>query len=79
MEHSAVLAGHLERSGGGWLYRDAAGLDRALGELLASPGERRRRGLAGRAYVAEGYTWERTVANYAEFLERMCALAAETR
>jgi glycosyltransferase involved in cell wall biosynthesis len=79
MEHSAVLAGHLERSGGGWLYGDAAGLDRALGELLASPGERRRRGLAGRAYVAEGYTWERTVANYAEFLERMCALAAETR
>jgi glycosyltransferase involved in cell wall biosynthesis len=79
MEHSAVLAGHLQRSGGGWLYRDAAGLDRALGELLASPGERRRRGLAGRAYVAERYTWERTVASYAEFLERMCALAAETR
>jgi glycosyltransferase involved in cell wall biosynthesis len=79
MEHSAVLAGHLERSGGGWLYRDAAGLDRALGELLASPGERRRRGLAGRAYVEEHYTWERTVERYADFLERMCARAAESR
>jgi glycosyltransferase involved in cell wall biosynthesis len=79
LDESRVLSGHLERSGGGWLYRDAAGFDRALGELLASPEERRRRGLAGRAYVAERYTWERTVAVYGEFLERICALAAETR
>jgi len=72
---SAVLAGHLERSGGGWLYVDAAGFDRALDEALASPDERRRRGLAGRGYVAERYTWERTIETYAAFLERICALA----
>jgi len=79
LQESAVLTGHLGRSGGGWLYRDASGFERALDELLASPGERRRRGLAGRAYVAERYTWERALAGYAGFIERMCLLAAETR
>lgn len=75
---SEVLAGHLERGGGGWSYRDAADFDRALDEALASAPERRRRGLAGRAYVAERYTWERTVGTYAAFLERICSLAERT-
>lgn len=76
---SAVLAGHLERSGGGWTYRSAADLGRALELALSDPGERRRRGLAGRSYVAAHYTWERTVTTYTKFLEQMCALVAETR
>lgn len=72
---SAVLAGHLARSGGGWVYRDETQFGGALAQLLADPDERRRRGLDGRAYVAANYTWERTVATYSTFLERMCALA----
>lgn len=76
---SEVLAGHLGRSGGGWLYRDEAGFGRALDEALANPGERRRRGLAGRGYVAAAYTWERTVDTYADFLLRMCELAGSGR
>ncbi len=74
---SAVLRGHLERSGGGWAYRDAAGFGRALDQALTDPDERRRRGLAGRSYVAGRYTWERTVTSYSEFLERMCSLAGQ--
>lgn len=72
---SEVLAGHLARSGGGWLYRDEAGFGAALDEALREPRERRRRGLSGREYVAAHYTWERTTATYAAFLERMCGLA----
>lgn len=74
---SAVLRGHLERSGGGWAYLDAAGFGRALDQALAAPDERQRRGAAGRAYVAERYTWERTVASYSGFLERICSLAGQ--
>ncbi len=72
---SPVLAGHLERSGGGWPY-GAGELGRVVGMLRGDPEERRRRGLAGRSYVAERYTWERTVETYAAFLERMGALVA---
>lgn len=76
---TAVLAGHLERSGGGWDYRDADGFARVLTEALSSPEERRRRGAAGRSYVAEHYSWERTIAVYGEFLDRIGELCERTR
>lgn len=76
---SAVLAGHLRRCGGGWAYRDDADLGRALAEAAADPAGRRQRGALGRAYVAEHYTWERTVAVYADFIEQSCARVREPR
>lgn len=75
----AVLRGHLERGGGGWLYRDTTQFARAIAELRTNRDERRRRGLAGRDYVAANYTWEKTVAVYSAFLERICRLVEEAR
>ena len=54
-----VTQGQTKRSGAGWLYRDELSFGVALAELLSSPEEARRRGEAGRAFIAEGYTWDR--------------------
>ena len=76
---SAVLAGHLARGGGGWSYADAAGFATAVDALLADPAEAAQRGRAGRAYVAERYTWERTLAAYGSFIERTIAIAEQAQ
>jgi glycosyltransferase involved in cell wall biosynthesis len=50
----AVLAGHLERSGGGWMIDDYEEFAAAL-LALDQAGERERRGDLGRRYVQEHY------------------------
>jgi len=52
--------------------RDAEGLARAIGDLLADPEARRRLGAAGRARISEEYTTERMI-------ERTCAVYDEAR
>ncbi len=69
---SAVLRGHVERSGGGLLYDGtgpgfAAGLD----ALLADDGLRKALGERGRAYVEARYRWPTITRRYLDFLSRV--------
>lgn len=54
-----VTRGQTLRSGAGRLYQDERSFGVALSELLASPDEARQRADAGRAFIADGYTWDR--------------------
>ena len=53
-----VLEGQCRRSGGGLYYRDLAEFSTMLKLLLARPDLRHDLGAAGRAYVAQEYSWK---------------------
>ncbi len=55
---SPVLAGHLERSGGGLGFANAEQLVARAAELIESPGSARAMGERGRAYVRATYRWD---------------------
>ena len=67
-----VTRGQTLRSGAGKLFDDEPSFGAALAELLASPDEARRCAEAGRAFIAEGYTWPR-------WTDAMIALAKVAR
>jgi glycosyltransferase involved in cell wall biosynthesis len=56
---------------------DAADLIRVLGDLLASPDQRRRLGLAGRRRALEVYSWESVAAQTVHVYQRAIARNAE--
>ncbi len=69
---SAVLRGHLERAGGGWLYGLQPGdFEAGLDALLADPGLRAALGARGRAYVQARYRWPEITRRWLELLERV--------
>lgn len=69
---SAVLRGHVERSGGGLLYHgDAGDFAAALDRLLGDPGLRKTLGERGRAYVEARYRWPVVTRQYLDFLARV--------
>lgn len=53
--HSAVLRWQVERSGGGWCFRDAAEFSQLLTGPVLEESERQRRGSAGHALVEQEY------------------------
>lgn len=71
---SAVLRWQVERSGGGWCFRDAAEFSQLLAGPLREEVERRRRGAAGRALVEQEY---RQPAAYAERLSAAVRAVSE--
>jgi hypothetical protein len=77
----AVLAGQIERSGGGVAVADYAGFAAALDDLLKNDAGRRGHGRNGRAYVATHYSSrESYVATLAAAVEQMRQpLAAQMR
>lgn len=71
---SAVLRGHVERSGGGLLYDvDPGDFGARLEALLADEGLRKSLGERGRAYVEARYRWPAITRQYLEFLDRVFA------
>jgi len=69
---SAVLRGHVERSGAGLLYDRAPGdFGPAAAALAADDALRKALGERGRAYVDGRYRWPRITRQYLEFLERL--------
>ncbi len=72
---SAVLADHVEHSGGGWLYSGYRDFSRALDLVLTDGPARSRLGRAGRNYVARNYSWERVLETYEKFFHRAIELA----
>jgi glycosyltransferase involved in cell wall biosynthesis len=74
-----VLDGHARRSGGGIPYRGFAEFEAALDWLLADPALAAALGAAGRAYVERRYDWDRIIARYEVFLERIGAPAPAVR
>lgn len=74
---SPVLAEHLERSGGGWLFGGFREFTRALDESIADDALRRRYGLAGRKYVERNYGWEGVLTSYRTFLKKMSRKAGQ--
>ncbi len=69
---SAVLRGHVERSGGGLLY-DGTPADFAacLDTLVADEALRKGLGERGRGYVESRYRWPTITQRYLEFLDRV--------
>jgi glycosyltransferase involved in cell wall biosynthesis len=69
---SAVLRGHVERSGGGLLY-DGTATDFAarLDTLVADEALRKGLGERGRGYVEARYRWATITRRYLEFLDRV--------
>jgi glycosyltransferase involved in cell wall biosynthesis len=57
-EHSPVLRAHVDKSGGGYTYRDAGEFRSIVRSIDAN------RGLEGRKYVAESYSWESVLTKY---------------
>jgi glycosyltransferase involved in cell wall biosynthesis len=71
---SAVLRGHLARSGGGLLYDGEAGsFGACLDRLLADEGLGKQLGERGRAYVEARYRWPTVTRRWLDFLERVFA------
>jgi glycosyltransferase involved in cell wall biosynthesis len=71
---SAVLRGHVERSGGGLLYEgDAASFGASLDRLLADEGLGKQLGERGRAYVEARYRWPIITRRWLDFLDRLFA------
>ncbi len=69
---SAVLRGHVERSGGGLLYDgSAADFAARLDTLLADEGLRKQCGERGRGYVEARYRWPTITRKYLDFLDRI--------
>lgn len=69
---SRVLAGHVDRSGGGITYGDYLDFEAALSTLAERPDLAGRLGAAGRAYVRRSFDWD-TVAE--QFLAAMATIA----
>jgi glycosyltransferase involved in cell wall biosynthesis len=66
---SAVLRGHVERSGGGLLYdRQPGDFARGLDSFLADSALRRALGERGRAYVDAWYRWPTITRRWLDFL-----------
>jgi glycosyltransferase involved in cell wall biosynthesis len=63
-----VLAGQVDRSGGGIAYRSYAEFEQSLAVLFGDPRLRDRLGERGRAYVLDRYPWPRVLARYEAFL-----------
>ena len=74
---STVLADHVERSGGGWLYSGYRDFSRSLDIILSDGASRSLLGKAGRDYVARNYSWERVLGTYETFLHEMIALTGK--
>jgi glycosyltransferase involved in cell wall biosynthesis len=73
---SAVLRGHVERSGGGVLYDEGAGsFGACLDVLLADEGLCKQLGERGRAYVEARYRWPSITRRWLDFLDRTFAAA----
>jgi glycosyltransferase involved in cell wall biosynthesis len=71
---SAVLRGHVERSGGGLLYdRQPGDFAAGLEALRDDDALRKGFGERGRAYVEARYRWPRITEQYLAFLERVFA------
>lgn len=71
---SAVLRGHVERSGGGLLYDGSPGDFAArLDDLLTDDRQRKAFGERGRAYVEARHRWPMVTQQYLEFLDRVFA------
>jgi len=68
---SAVLADHIDTSGGGWLFGGYREFARSLDEALADAENLRRLGLAGRKYVERNYGWGKVLASYRSFFRKM--------
>jgi glycosyltransferase involved in cell wall biosynthesis len=75
---SRVLVDHIEKSGGGWLYGNYRDFVHCLEKDLAA-GEDRRRGGAGRKYVARSYSWEKVLSTYRKFFSSMADRVREER
>ena len=76
---SPVLAGQVERSGGGVAYRGPDGLAAAAADLLGSPARGDDLGAAGRRHVAEAYTWDAVVGRIESLLAAAEPAAAARR
>ena len=74
-----VLDGHARRSGGGIPYRGFAEFEAALDLVRSDPGFAAAMGRAGRRYVERRYDWDRIIARYEVFLERIGAPAPAVR
>jgi glycosyltransferase involved in cell wall biosynthesis len=68
-----VLEGHAQRSGGGIPYRGFAEFEAALDLVRSDAGLAGALGRAGRRYVERRYAWDRIIARYEDFLERISA------
>ena len=67
---SAVLRGHVKRSGAGLLFDQAPGdLGAAAGRLIADEALRKALGERGRVYVEARYRWPRITRQYLDFLD----------
>lgn len=69
---SRVLAGHVDRSGGGLAYGDYYDFEASLSVLLDHPDVARRLGGLGRRYAHDAFSWDTTSA---DFLSAMSATA----
>jgi len=68
-----VLAGQVERSGGGIPYRGYPQFEAALDRVLSDEALRRRLAAAGREYVRERYTWNAVLGRLEELLRLAAA------
>lgn len=74
---AVALSGDVRRADAGWVApEDAGGLARVLSEAISSPGERVRRGSAGRSLAEGRYRW---IAVARELASRYEAMAAGRR
>lgn len=64
----AVLAGHIQRSGGGFCYSDYSEFKTGLDALFSDDADSTM-GEAGRQYVAERYRWDAVLANITAAIE----------
>ncbi len=64
-DQSPVLRAHVEKSGGGYVYSSLGDFQAILSSL--DPGK----GLAGRSYVAENYSWDVVLQKWEEIFGRM--------
>jgi glycosyltransferase involved in cell wall biosynthesis len=69
----AVVAWHLERSGGGLVYADDVEFGECLSFLAQAPASAAALGEAGRAYVLSNYTWDRVLDEMDAFLDEFTA------
>jgi glycosyltransferase involved in cell wall biosynthesis len=72
---SPVLEGHVRRSSGGLVYRDAAEFAAAASLLLDQPEAAARLGRDGRQYVASNFSWARVEALYDAAIARVARRA----
>lgn len=61
---SRVLAGHVQRSGGGLTYLDHLDFEAGLATLLRRPDLARQLGRAGRGYARREFAWERVAEGF---------------